>query len=348
MDLKNKIEQIKSAFTVSGTPLIKSDRFSQEEYDELIKQSGAHQSYCSHLYKNSKVFTDEEIGQQILTMLNTSSFNKDNLNDMFYKLLDNLPYKNENEEKLLFIDNMYKIIGWNNSENDNLLVPMDETFWKNFGSMPYVINDTDSNRKLVELKKRFGAAGAREIFGVKFDSSYDIRTVIFNFIYNFSNEWKKQQSLKIKKETLYSSIYNSLDEIEDNVVVKNIKSEAKKFYMDKSKDFDERCKVFSTHGENYTYIFQPIDRKLVKIFEAYNENNLDRHSTIDTLYIIEWWIDTLSCERSIIDFSKNKYHPSIESSDRNYTPSKEAVERLNRYYTEKLFLEGISEFTFDW
>ena len=33
---------------------------------------------------------------------------------------------------------------------------------------------------------------------------------------------------------------------------------------------------------------------------------------------------------------------------RNYKPSQEAVDRLYKFYVEKLFLEGVGSFEFDW
>ena len=60
-DLMNKVEQLKCMFTVEGAPVIKSNRFTQQEYDQLEKDSLAHPSHFLHLKKTRKTYTDEEI-----------------------------------------------------------------------------------------------------------------------------------------------------------------------------------------------------------------------------------------------------------------------------------------------
>jgi len=161
--------------------------------------------------------------------------------------------------------------------------------------------------------------------------------------------WKEKNKIKKESEKIYTSNFKDLNDLEENVTVKNIKTEAKKFYMDKTKDFKKREKVFSKHGKSNDYIYHPIDSNLKKIFDIYFENDyLDKHQIVKTLDVIKNWIETLSDSRSIIDYSKNKYHPNIKSTERNYTPSDKAIERLYRFYAEKMFLEGVSEFEFDW
>ena len=58
---KEIVEKLKSAFSVEGMPLIKSDKFSDELIAQLKKDSKAHPSHWSHLGKNCKTWTDEEI-----------------------------------------------------------------------------------------------------------------------------------------------------------------------------------------------------------------------------------------------------------------------------------------------
>jgi hypothetical protein len=107
--------------------------------------------------------------------------------------------------------------------------------------------------------------------------------------------------------------------------------------------------VFNIHGESETYLFNPTDFRLAKIFEIYTEvYEPERHTDIECSEVIEFWIQELKEKRCEIDYSQNKYHPSLRREERNYIPSSEAILRLKTFYLEKLFLEGIGSFTFDW
>ena len=136
----------------------------------------------------------------------------------------------------------------------------------------------------------------------------------------------------MNKNEIFTSPYKNLENIENKVVVKNIKVESKKFYLDKTKKFKERVRVFAVHGEENLFIFRPSDPSLNKIFSLYMENDwIQRHENIDCATIIEEWVSELA-----------------EKSGRRYKPSKKSIERLYKYYMEKLFSEGIGSFKFDW
>ena len=143
------------------------------------------------------------------------------------------------------------------------------------------------------------------------------------------------------------SMYNSLDEMEEELSVKKIGAEAQIFYMDKSKDLKERIKVFEKYGHEEGSIYTPDDDALNVIFEFHNDDdNNERHQTYETIDIIDWWIGMQ--KRNRVNVYKGEYSPKFKKLTRNYTPNKQAIERLRIYYIEKLFIEGISSFVFDW
>ena len=45
IDYKEKVKQLKNSFSVEGVPLIKSDRFTDEELAKMKKASSAHSSH---------------------------------------------------------------------------------------------------------------------------------------------------------------------------------------------------------------------------------------------------------------------------------------------------------------
>lgn len=169
-----------------------------------------------------------------------------------------------------------------------------------------------------------------------------------NAIAEFDNYWdnaKRKKDLKAKK---FISPYNSLDEIEENVVIKNIPTIAKQFYHDKTKDFEERVKVFTKYAKRNTSIFQPTDSDLNKIFKIYTENDfLERHQIVECEEVVNNWISLLMRKRSFLSWT-NPYHPTVKQAPRNYVPSKKAIDRLYQYYMEKLFSDEVGSYEFDW
>jgi L-rhamnose mutarotase len=335
-ELQKKVEQLKNSFTVEGVPLIPC-RFSKEEIEEMRKTNTSHPSHWSNL---NKVWTDEEIGEQINTMINSNTFDDTVLADKIDELMKSLPLENLNIEKEIFKTNLYQLIGW------DVLTPLNTEFWMRFGSAPFTLKH-NSNPKLTQAHNLYGACGMDEIFGTKFEDNIHLTGISYNAINQFDNIWTDKKNKKDLKNTVHTSLFNSLDEIEENVVVKRIKEEAKKFYHDKTKVFEERVKVFTRHGEQENSIFEPSDRNLSKIFQMHNEGDNDRNSIIECESVIRWWIDELRYNRSKLDWT-NHYHPKLKQTERNYEPTDAACERLFRYYMEKLFLEEVGSFEFDW
>ena len=342
-ELAKKVEQLKNSFSVEGSLLIKSNRFTQEELDELFKNRGTtHESHFYHLKKNMKTYFDQEIADQIETMLNHIVFGEQDLIDKTNSFFNESPLVDLVSEKKIFTDKVYKLVGWDKFK------PLDRKFWREFGSAP-IGGLSKSNAKLMKFKDKYGACAMEEIFGLKFSNTYFYTYAVQNIIDGFAGKWNEAIKLKKEKEKVYSSPYKDLNDLEENVTVKKIKEESKNFYLDKTKDFKERVKVFSMHGKFEGSILQPSDSNLKKIFDIYGEKSyIDRHQKCDSVDIVEWWIENLSDGRCKIDYSKNHFHPDLKESKRKYKPSKAVIDRLYRYYVEKLFLDGVGSFEWDW
>jgi len=341
-ELSKKVEQLKNSFSVEGALLIKSNRFTQDELDELFKNRGTtHESHFYHLKKNMKTFSDQEISDQIETMLNNIVFKEQDLIDKMNSIFSESSFVDIISDKKSFIDKVYKLVGWDK------FTPIDRTFWTIFGSAP-IGGLSKSNTKLMTLKDKYGACAMEDIFGYKFSSTYYYTYTIQNVIDKFDVKWNKEFNFKKEKEKVYSSPYKDLDDLEENITVKKIKEESKKFYLDKTKSFKERVKVFNEHGKFETYVFSPNNSSLKKIFDIFGENDVERHQKYDSVSIVEWWIENLSEKKCKIDYSRNHYHPSLKQSKRKYKPSKIAIDRLYKFYVEKLFLEGVGSFEWDW
>jgi hypothetical protein len=338
---KEIVEKLKSAFSVQGMPLIKSDKFSDDLIAQLKKDSKAHASHWTHLEKNSKVWTDDEIWDQYLFFITLSNIQDDKLSKEVEAIYSTFDYVDEKTDNKVFIEKVNKVFGINSS------TIFDTTFWSKFGSAPYTIKGI-TNKDLINANKRFGTVGMNEIFENGEFSKYQIIRHYNSTMSYFSATWKAKKVIYDLEKQNFSSPFKDLQEMEDNVVVKKIKDEARKYYLDKSKPLQERIKVFSAHGNKETSIFRPIDKYLCVIFDLYCEQDwIQRHETASTTYIIDKWIYNLTDNRIEIDRT-NKYHPALKTTKRNYTPSEKAIERLNYFYMSRLFLEGVSEFEFDW
>lgn len=344
MTIKEQVEKIKVCFSVESFPLIKTDRFTQEELNEMIATDNgrAHCSHYNHIKPNSKVFSDLEIENQLITFMSQNVFSNSDLIDkesVIFKSLKFLDYKTDFDN---YKTALYNLVGWTG------LTQLDGNFWTKFGSAPFFISDT--NKQLVEMQKKYGACGLNELFGKdRFSNGYHQTYTIPNLLGSFKIKWEDASKINNKKNTIYTSTYNTIDEMEEILSVKKIKEEAENFYLDKTKSIEERCKAFSKYAEKETYIHEPKNPYLKKMFEIFSEDDsMERHQNINCIDIVEWWIETLINTRSFIDYSKNQYHPSIKSKKRNYKASKTAINRLKLYYIEKLFLEGVGSFEFDW
>ena len=271
-------------------------------------------------------YSDQEIFDQLRVYFDTINLNELELRDKIEVFKCELPIDLSVEEcKKLIKDYFNNLVGWSETKY------MDIHFWSKFGGcqytqMPFLVeNDTDA-------------------FGVKLS----LAGIIYNQL-NYFDGWYQDYCNRVTmRRTIFTSPYRNMDEMEEELSVKRIKEAAKNFYLDKTKDLYERIKVFANYGEDHSCIWYPADKDMNKIFQMYVENNVERHEHIDSVDIIEWWIDLLSEKNTKISYKENKYHPKVISKFRNYVPTEESIDRLRKYYLEKLFIEGVGSFEVDW
>lgn len=150
------------------------------------------------------------------------------------------------------------------------------------------------------------------------------------------------------------SPYQTLEELESNETVKNATRAGKIFYLDKTKNLNERIEAFYTYGEKDMYIHHFADSNLEKISECFIDRmGVERHQNIDCTEIISWWVayqwGSAHLPKTRCFIHRDKYNKfKIVTKPRNYSPSKEAYDRLYAYYLEKVFKEGVATFNFDW
>ncbi len=269
-------------------------------------------------------------------------------------LIIGLTYRTDDEIKTMESKILNKLLKNNVSKTDslkfiikelntffNIKTVFDLEFWKNFGSAPlYQKHEND---------KKKGGVGMDTIFGDKFDLCYSHIRDSINLTDSLFNSYSKLLEKSQLQNINVKSKYNSLDDLEDNVVAKKIEAEANIFYKDKTKPMAERLLVFEKYGESENYIHQPEDIRLRKIFKMYGETGyVDKYQTVDCLDVINWWVDELSEKRCKISYNENKYHPKIIKTKRKYTPSEESKNRLSAFYKTLLIEEGVARFTYDW
>jgi len=323
MNISKKVEQLKKSFTVEGTPLFKSNHFTDEEIEKMKKESTCHESHWCGLEKPDKSWSDDEIATQIEVFFNTPNLDTIAFKKLVNKMLKSLPIINKNHELKVFTELLFGCLNWTNEKNGI------SEMWVKFGSAPI-----DS----MEI-----------IFGGQFENKFHIFWYgVKRAIFEFDNYWDNEKRKKDLKEKTFSSPYNSVDEIEENVVIKNVAEVAKQFYHDKTKDFEERVKVFTKYAKRNTFIFHPTDHDLDKIFKIYIENDfLERRQIIECEKVVNSWIESLMYKRCHLSWT-NPYHPTLKQKNRNYKPSEKAIDRLYKYYMEKLFNDEVGSYEFDW
>lgn len=181
--LKLKVQQIKSSFTVEGIPLIKSNRFTQEQYDEMMANSKAHPPYFEHLKVGKKVWTDEEISKQVITFFKTPAFNEHKLRTFFNAYREANPYKNKAAEVNALKSTLYSLLGW------DILTPLNSKFWTRFSSAPYSLTHNHAN--IGDVERAYGAVGMEDIFD-DFGDKYYLCHEINNLLFIFEQEWKEK------------------------------------------------------------------------------------------------------------------------------------------------------------
>lgn len=337
--LKRKVEQIKSSFSVEGSPLIKSDRFTQAELDKLRSESTSHSSHWYRHIAGARIWTDEEIAQQIQLFLDTTDIPESKFDKIIETILKDFPLEDRDREIVAARQRVYMVINWPDEPKVN------PDFWAPFGSAPGRI----ASQKLETLHEKYGACSMEEIFDDQFSKKfYLFRSAVNTAISTISSKWNELKALKEAAVIEWNSPYNTMAELEESVTIKQGPNAARHFYLDKTKDFEQRVAVFNRHGEHCKWIHRPVDPDLEKIFSVYLEGDyITRYQEVLCESVIENWLDDLTQNRIKISYA-NKYHPKKIKTPRSRKPSKESVARLHRYYMEKLFLEGVSRFCLDW
>ena len=216
-DIAKKVEQLKNSFTVEGVPLVKSNRFTDEELDEMKSKSTAHSSHWNGMRKSAKIYSDEEIATQIEIFFDTPIISEEKFRLMKDKLFKSLPLNDKEKEKQAFREILFSCLNW--TEERNGLSKM----WSPFGSAPCGVHDDLGlhGEKMQALQQKYGACSMGTIFDGEFsDKFYLFWGTINNTLYEFDAYWDLAKSQKDLKETTFSSPYNTLDEIEENVVMK--------------------------------------------------------------------------------------------------------------------------------
>lgn len=187
-ELKVKIQQVKSSFSVEGIPLIKSDRFTQEEYDAMIAKSDAHNSHFTHLKVGAKVWSDKVIGEQIRTFICQNQITERQLQKYVDSLYENCSYVDYDEDLKVFKASLYEKLGWDK------LKPINSKFWGRFGSAP--MSMVHNHKNIGEVEKGYGAVGMDDIFGDAFNFSYHLVYGVGNILYGFKDGWDNKKLSK--------------------------------------------------------------------------------------------------------------------------------------------------------
>lgn len=337
-EINKKVEQIKNSFTNSGVPLVKSNRFSQEEIDGFLSATGNRQAK-NYLGKDAKIWSDEEIAQQLEIRLNQKVISEPEIRLWAWDFLKRCEMEDFEVDKKLFQDSLYKLVNWSQ--------PLDFDFWQPFGHISPTIDDKSP---LIFFREKYGACGLNEILGDKKGlENYMLLYLVTSTLKEFDEKWKSRKKSFDTRKMTFSSPFNSLCEIEDNVVLSQVQVVARDFYMDKSKDFEERIKVFDLCGKKDGYIYRPQDYDLASVFSIYfTHAHPERHEILFCSSIVKDWIEQLSENRILVSSWNNSTSPVLTETKRNYKPSKEASQRLFRYYMERLFANEISSFELDW
>jgi hypothetical protein len=278
-------------------------------------------------------FTDKQIDDQISLLIGMKIRTEDSIKHEQSRIVNAIDYSLPKEDVYKFINSeMKNFLGFNGEVIDS--------FWHGFGSaLMYKEHESKSKANI----------GMDRIFGNSFDNCYSFiyghKTYIQSIIESY--EFKASTS----KKEVFSSPYNTLEELEENVTIKNGAAQAKIFWMDKSKSMEERMLAFETHGKCNDWMHQPKHMYLKQLFDYMLSEEMEdirRGAEEECSQFVDSWIYKLESNRVKISYAENQYHPKLVKTERGYKPSKAAIERLTNYYYEILMEEGISSFIVDW
>lgn len=299
------------------------------KYPELVKKSRLLYTVSGKIAINPK-YTDKELDEQITLLMESKP-----LNDSEFELLTK--YFIENNFPDEDMDNF--ITGKLNLEFDII-----NDVWKNFGNIAF-------HKKYFKDSVSKTALGLFDVFDEsKYNKFSEVQKCFYKFKPNVIRHRKLielKSNLKPHMNNMFGSYSDYFDAIDN--AKKVIEDDAVKFYMDPTKPLVDRIKLFNRLGKKNNYMYNPDNKNLNKIFQmSFEDDFLERHTTISCVDVIEEWIEGLKSKRTHIDYSKNEYHPSLETEQRNYNPSQESMDRLFEYYFNNLVIEGVSEFILDW
>lgn len=318
-----KVAALKESFSVEGALLVKSDRFTDDEIEEMMRKSTCHPSHWHHIVKGRKTWTDDEIAQQIEVFLDTPAIDEQAFKDAAWRILRGLPFKNKDADHVEYRKAVCGLLGW--TEERNGLSDM----WSPFGSA-----------RITDMEKIF-------------DGGLDAKFHLFWYVTRkelnaFSERWSSENKMR---EHMSNNVVSPVQSYYDLLMMaNNVAKAAHAFYCDRTKDIDERVRAFTKYGKRFDSILYPSDPALNKVFHAMIEiisEDLGRREIVTCERIVDMWIGMLKSNRCKLSYS-NPHHPKVEKSKRNYRPSDEAMLRLRTYYMENLFAHGVSSFLFDW
>jgi hypothetical protein len=267
---------------------------------------------------------DDKIADQLHTYFESPNYENE-LEDEYTRIVNNLPINlTPDELKKTITDQIHLFLGWDK------LIPMNPDFWQRMhhGSVCFTevfINGFPENSFLNKLRYPYFLANKLPYAQHRYD--------------NYKNRYRL-------KNEVHTSPWKNMNEMEEELSVKKIGAAAIEYYLDKAKPWGERLKVFNKYGEEHG-CYTPDDTTLTRIFSYYMSSSyVQRHETFYCDDVIEWWLEKIYDSRC--RFIRTKYEVKPEFTHRNYEPSQKAIERLSKYYIEKLFLFGVSRSEFDW
>lgn len=308
-DLQKKVNDLRAAVDVSGKPLI------------------------------GKQWTDEQVASQIKLLIEQTRLADHELQTFMQGLIPCIPEVLTVPQAVAWCkDKIYTKINWPASG------PLDK-FWQNFGSAPY----TTKGVKHQNVDPKKGHKGMDEIFDDAFEPGSHTLYAVPRFLADLPHTLQKNIELAAARKKVVTSVFRTLDEIEEECSVKKAPAAAKTLWQDKTIPMPERLQAFDKYGKGGGYIHSPHHPALHRIFDQYFEMDYcQRHEQISCSAVIEWWLEELEEQRCSVDYSGNSYHPELVRVDRNYTPREAALTRLENIYLELLMVEGVANFEFDW
>jgi hypothetical protein len=279
------------------------------------------------------VFSDDFIDGQVCLVMDEKKLSTKEI-DAIVRYCVNFNLSKEDSEKKLM-----EFLNWGSKP--------DEKFWRESGSI--IIKK--EYFKGCSGKIPSNALGWEDVFTwERHDTFSEQRILLYHFYESVETlrELNKQKMiLKSQESYMFDDARKYINAI--NNAKQTIEEDAIKFYRDPKNNLEDRIKLFELLGGKKSFIFHPKNKELNQIFEMHQEQGYcDRHQTLSTWEIIEWWMEEIAENRLKVDYSANKYHPKLKQTERNYVPSSAALNQLRNRYFNMLVVEGISEFIFDW